>query len=94
MISIVQAQEFSAAFAKPSKYEIERQQIDINEPVEVGAFTIMAEDGLDVINPLADEEVGSGEDNVTDQMPKDKDVSDQERKHRPYGGVILIGWAF
>ncbi len=92
--ALSEAKEFRSPFSEPSQRELERRQVEISEPVSIGAFDIMANDGLEVINPIADVSIGSGEENVTEQIPKEEDVSDPARKNRPYGGVILIGFAF
>ena len=62
--------------------------------VPVGTVYMMSKNGLQVINPVAPRKYGSGAQNITANINAENPRDLTQDDPKPFGGLILFGWAF
>jgi|GEM_PF-1320840 len=62
--------------------------------VPVGVVYMMSKNGFQTINPMAAPQYGSGAQNITANINAENPRDRHQDDPKPFGGLILFGWAF
>ncbi|MEO0453741.1 MAG: hypothetical protein AAFY98_06345 [Verrucomicrobiota bacterium] len=74
---------------------LDQRPTDARQPSKDSTVHIMiSEHGLEVLNPLAGDELGIGEKVVSEAIEQEGRIGDGHRDRKQYGGIRLFGWTF